>query len=33
MRTDNVAAKEVLALADLGVAPTALKTVLPEYRL
>jgi NADH dehydrogenase len=33
MRADNVVANEALALADLGVAPTALKTILPEYRL
>ena len=33
MRADNVVANEALALADLGVAPTALKTILPDYRL
>jgi uncharacterized protein YbjT (DUF2867 family) len=33
MRADNVVANEALALADLGVAPTALRTILPEYRL
>jgi NADH dehydrogenase len=33
MRADNVVANEALALADLGVTPTALKTILPEYRL
>jgi uncharacterized protein YbjT (DUF2867 family) len=32
MRVDNVVANEALALADLGVAPTALRTILPEYR-
>ena len=32
MRADNVVANDALALADLGVAPTALKTVLPAYR-
>jgi NADH dehydrogenase len=33
MRADNVVANKALALADLGVAPTALKTILREYRL
>jgi NADH dehydrogenase len=33
MRADNVVANEALALADLGVAPTALRTILPEDRL
>jgi NADH dehydrogenase len=32
MSADNVVASDALALVDLGVAPTALKTVLPEYR-
>jgi len=32
MRSDNVVAGDSLALADLGIAPTALSTVLPEYR-
>jgi hypothetical protein len=33
MRTDNVVANEALALADFGVAQTALRTILAEYRL
>jgi hypothetical protein len=32
MSADNVVASDALALVDLGVAPTPLKTVLPEYR-
>ena len=33
MRADNVVANDALVLAELGVAPTALDAVLPEYRM
>jgi hypothetical protein len=32
MSADNVVASDALALVDLGVAPTALKAALAEYR-